>query len=78
MSADAPDHKTSNNEENETEDDTPAPPFLVTVKRTISLCRAESLMILLGIVAIIGDIFSTIGENVIMGKLIDAFTRESK
>jgi ABC-type multidrug transport system fused ATPase/permease subunit len=80
MSTDVQDHKTQQNEntdENNIEDDTPVPPFLVTLKRTISLCKTESFLILLGIIAIIGDIFSTIGENVIMGKLIDAFTREN-
>lgn len=64
------------NEEN-SDNDPPAPPFIVTLKRTIALCKSEVLLILVGLIAIIGDIFSTIGENVLMGRLIDAFTRES-
>ena len=80
MSSDVQDHKyqqNDNNNEDNTDNDPPAPPFSVTLKRSISLCQTESWLILLGIITIIGDIFSTIGENILMGRLIDAFTRES-
>jgi len=80
MSAEAQDNllqQNDDNNENDTDNDPPAPQLRVTLRRAISLCKSESLLIVLGTAAIIGDVLSTIGENILMGRLIDAFTRES-
>jgi hypothetical protein len=58
------------------DNDIAAPSFIVTLKRTLSLCRSELFLIFLGVITIIGDILSTIGENKVIGRLIDVFTRE--